>query len=65
MQVVAVEIGEEHQPVALVLERFADEVDVLCAQVGEGLVEIVDIDRQMADARILQRLWAAIARRRE
>ena len=44
VQVVAVEVGKERQPVALILKRFADEVHLLCPKVGESFIEVIDID---------------------
>ena len=62
MQVVAVEVGKERQPVALVLKRFADEVHLFRPEVGEGFIEIIHINRAMPDSRIFQRLRTTVSR---
>lgn len=54
MQDIAVAIVEENQAIALVVERFAEELDAFTLQLRVRGVEIVDRDGEMADAGVLE-----------
>ena len=56
MQDVSVAVAEEDQSIALIDKGFAKKVNPTITKLGVGRVEIVNIDRQMTDARILHLL---------
>jgi hypothetical protein len=57
MDQIAIAIGEENQPVALVYKGFSDEVDAKRLQVLMRLIEILHRNRQMPYAGRLHGLW--------
>ena len=55
---VAVGVGEEYQPVALVIDRLVEELDAVPAQMRLRGVEILHQDGQVADAGVFHLLCA-------
>lgn len=60
VQQVAIAIREKYQPISLRFVRLTGETDAFAIQLGEGLFEVVDGDRDMAHPWRLPFVRAAI-----
>ena len=58
VDIVAVTIGEEDQPVSLILVRFSNELDVLLTKLFVRSVEIIHCDCQVTDTGVAHLLCA-------